>query len=156
MGAERVQEEAGLGQPQAWSWYPWAGDVWGGCSSSGGISKSLKPASGGCSQLWFWVFSSVVFWDGQGLWYPWLGREKKSLYLVSDGDCFSPRLKAFKAALLEVFKASHAQSVGLKSVMESINRDNPEPFSLPEVKLALAHMQDDNQIMVSDDIIFLI
>uniref|UniRef100_A0A8B9QUF2 DNA replication licensing factor MCM3 n=1 Tax=Anas platyrhynchos TaxID=8839 RepID=A0A8B9QUF2_ANAPL len=78
------------------------------------------------------------------------------LYLVSDGDCFSPRLKAFKAALLEVFKASHAQSVGLKSVMESINRDNPEPFSLPEVKLALAHMQDDNQIMVSDDIIFLI
>lgn len=156
MGAERVQEEAGLGQPQAWSWYPWAGDVWGGCSSSGDISKSLKQASGGCSQLWFWVFSSVVFWDGQGLWYPWLGREKKSLCLVSDGDCFSPRLKAFKAALLEVFKASHAQSVGLKSVMESINRDNPEPFSLPEVKLALAHMQDDNQIMVSDDIIFLI
>ncbi|NXL06813.1 MCM3 factor, partial [Mesembrinibis cayennensis] len=67
-----------------------------------------------------------------------------------------PRLKAFKAALLEVFKASHAQSVGLKNVMESINRDNPEPFSLAEVKVALAHMQDDNQIMVSDDIIFLI
>lgn len=66
------------------------------------------------------------------------------------------RLKAFKAALLEVFKASHAQSVGLKSVMESINRDNPEPFSAAEVKMALAHMQDDNQVMVSDDIIFLI
>ncbi|NWI76580.1 MCM3 factor, partial [Dryoscopus gambensis] len=67
-----------------------------------------------------------------------------------------PRLKAFKAALLEVFKSSHAQSVGLKIVMESINRDNPEPFSAAEVKVALAHMQDDNQIMVSDDIIFLI
>ncbi|NWX29900.1 MCM3 factor, partial [Notiomystis cincta] len=67
-----------------------------------------------------------------------------------------PRLKAFKAALLGVFKASHAQSVGLKNVMESINRDNAEPFSAAEVKLALAHMQDDNQIMVSDDIIFLI
>ncbi|XP_065488031.1 DNA replication licensing factor MCM3 isoform X3 [Caloenas nicobarica] len=67
-----------------------------------------------------------------------------------------PRLKAFKAALLEVFKSSHAQSVGLKNMMESINRDNPEPFSLAEVKVALAHMQDDNQIMVSDDIIFLI
>ncbi|NXF73748.1 MCM3 factor, partial [Sclerurus mexicanus] len=67
-----------------------------------------------------------------------------------------PRLKAFKAGLLEVFKASHAQSVGLKNVMESINRDNAEPFSLAEVKVALAHMQDENQIMVSDDIIFLI
>ncbi|KFP05459.1 DNA replication licensing factor MCM3, partial [Calypte anna] len=67
-----------------------------------------------------------------------------------------PRLKAFKAALLEVFRTSHAQSVGLKNMMESINHENPEPFSLPEVKTALAHMQDDNQIMVSDDIIFLI
>ncbi|RMC17082.1 hypothetical protein DUI87_05659 [Hirundo rustica rustica] len=67
-----------------------------------------------------------------------------------------PRMKAFKAALLEVFKASHTQSVGVKTVMESINRDNPEPFSEAEVKMALAHMQDDNQVMVSDDIIFLI
>lgn len=78
---------------------------------------------------------------------------------VSKGYYSSPsltRLKAFKAHLLEVFKASHAQSVGLKNMMESINRDNPEPFSQDEVKVALTHMQDDNQIMVSDDIIFLI
>ncbi|XP_034966300.1 DNA replication licensing factor MCM3 [Zootoca vivipara] len=66
------------------------------------------------------------------------------------------RLKAFKAALLGVFKAAHAQSVGLKSLMESINRDNPNPFSSAEVKVALEQMQDDNQIMMSDDIIFLI
>ncbi|XP_062972031.1 DNA replication licensing factor MCM3 [Elgaria multicarinata webbii] len=66
------------------------------------------------------------------------------------------RLKAFKAALLEAFRAAHAQSVGLKSLMESINRDNPSPFSTAEVKVALEKMQDDNQIMVSDDIIFLI
>lgn len=66
------------------------------------------------------------------------------------------RLKAFKAALLEVFRAAHAQSVGLKRLMESINQDNPNPFSSTEVKLALEQMQDDNQIMMSDDIIFLI
>lgn len=68
----------------------------------------------------------------------------------------SLRLKAFKAALLEVFKASHAQSVGLKALMKSINQDNPEPFSSTEVKVALGRMQDDNQIMLSDDIVFLI
>ncbi|XP_066494108.1 DNA replication licensing factor MCM3 [Tiliqua scincoides] len=66
------------------------------------------------------------------------------------------RLKAFKVALLEVFRAAHAQSVGLKRLMESINQDNPNPFSSTEVKLALEQMQDDNQIMMSDDIIFLI
>ena len=99
------------------------------------------------------------FWNGEGLRHPGLGRKGKDLHVISEEDYFSPcltRLKAFKAALLEVFKTSHAQSAGLKNVMESINRDNPEPFSLAEVKVALAHMQDDNQIMVSDDIIFLI
>ncbi|KAM6464164.1 DNA replication licensing factor MCM3 [Liasis olivaceus] len=66
------------------------------------------------------------------------------------------RLKVFKAALLEVFRVAHAQSVNLKSLLESINRDNPTPFSSAEVKAALEQMQEDNQIMMSDDIIFLI
>ncbi|XP_039182275.1 DNA replication licensing factor MCM3 [Crotalus tigris] len=66
------------------------------------------------------------------------------------------RLKTFKAALLEVFRVAHAQSVNLKSVLESINQDNPTPFSSAEVKAALEQMQEDNQIMMSDDIIFLI
>ncbi|XP_026568677.1 DNA replication licensing factor MCM3 [Pseudonaja textilis] len=66
------------------------------------------------------------------------------------------RLKTFKAALLEVFRVAHAQSVNLKSLLESVNRDNPTPFSSAEVKAALEQMQEDNQIMMSDDIIFLI
>lgn len=103
------------------------------------------------SQLWFLAF--LLSAEAS-----WAGSEGKDLCVSSPRVIPSPlsRLKAFKAALLEVFKASHAQSVGLKAVMESINRDNPEPFSVAEVKVALAHMQDDNQIMVSDDIVFLI
>ncbi|KAG8124494.1 putative DNA helicase protein [Naja naja] len=38
------------------------------------------------------------------------------------------RLKTFKAALLEVFRVAHAQSVNLKSLLESINRDNNSFF----------------------------
>ncbi|KAL8173088.1 UNVERIFIED_CONTAM: hypothetical protein K2H54_039841 [Gekko kuhli] len=66
------------------------------------------------------------------------------------------RLKEFKAALLDVFRSTHAQSVALKTLMKSINQDRPQPFSSSEVKAALEQMQDDNQIMMSDDIIFLI
>ncbi|XP_043855599.1 DNA replication licensing factor MCM3 isoform X1 [Dromiciops gliroides] len=66
------------------------------------------------------------------------------------------RLKAFKVALLEVFRAAHAQSVGMSRLTESINQDNESPFSPAEVQAALNKMQDDNQVMVSDDIIFLI
>ncbi|XP_060119527.1 DNA replication licensing factor MCM3-like [Heteronotia binoei] len=68
-----------------------------------------------------------------------------------------PRLKEFKAALLEVFRSAHAQSVGLKTPDDVPQPGQARsPFSSSEVKMALEQMQDDNQIMVSDDIIFLI
>ncbi|XP_069345220.1 DNA replication licensing factor MCM3 isoform X1 [Eulemur rufifrons] len=66
------------------------------------------------------------------------------------------RLKAFKVALLDVFREAHAQSVGMNRLTESINRDNEEPFSSAEIQAALTKMQDDNQVMVSEGIIFLI
>ncbi|XP_062857317.1 DNA replication licensing factor MCM3 [Trichomycterus rosablanca] len=66
------------------------------------------------------------------------------------------RLKEFKAALLETFHASHAQSVGMNALMANINKSRSTPFDQAEVRVALARMQDDNQVMVADDIIFLI
>ncbi|KAJ8410306.1 hypothetical protein AAFF_G00202870 [Aldrovandia affinis] len=73
-----------------------------------------------------------------------------------DGQVTADRLKEFKAALLEAFNAAHAQSMSIATLMDSINKDNQTPFSAAEVRAALDRMQDDNQIMVSSDIIFLI
>ncbi|XP_056150532.1 DNA replication licensing factor MCM3 [Lampris incognitus] len=66
------------------------------------------------------------------------------------------RLKEFKTSLFEVFHSAHAQSVGMKKMMDEINKEQPTPFQDAEVRAALAHMQDDNQVMVADDIVFLI
>ncbi|KAG7461137.1 hypothetical protein MATL_G00206780 [Megalops atlanticus] len=66
------------------------------------------------------------------------------------------RLKEFKAALLGAFHSAHVQSVTVTALMESINKDNQTPFSAAEVRAALDRMQDDNQVMVSSDIVFLI
>ncbi|XP_074189169.1 DNA replication licensing factor MCM3 isoform X1 [Rhinolophus sinicus] len=66
------------------------------------------------------------------------------------------RLKAFKVALLEVFREAHAQSVGMTRLTESVNRDEEQPFSPEEIQAALSTMQDDNQVMVSEGIVFLI
>ncbi|KAG7316787.1 hypothetical protein KOW79_020328 [Hemibagrus wyckioides] len=66
------------------------------------------------------------------------------------------RMKEFKAALLEVFRAAHAQSVGMNALMGEVNKERSAPFEKAEVQAALARMQDDNQVMVADDIIFLI
>nr|AAH56718.1 MCM3 minichromosome maintenance deficient 3 (S. cerevisiae) [Danio rerio] len=66
------------------------------------------------------------------------------------------RFKEFKAALHKVFRSSHAQSVGLIALMESINKSCPSAFNETDFRAALARMQDDNQVMLADDIIFLI
>ncbi|CAL8394538.1 unnamed protein product [Gadus morhua 'NCC'] len=66
------------------------------------------------------------------------------------------RLKAFKARLFSVFQESHAQSVGMVSLLQGVNKEQAAAFSDAEVRAALSRMQDDNQVMVADDIIFLI
>ncbi|XP_074542042.1 DNA replication licensing factor MCM3 [Halichoeres trimaculatus] len=66
------------------------------------------------------------------------------------------RMKEFKSSLFAVFQSAHAQSVKMQTLMDSINKDLQKPFTKPEVGSALARMQDDNQVMVADDIIFLI
>lgn len=66
------------------------------------------------------------------------------------------RLKEFKSSLFAVFQSAHAQSVKMTTLMDDINKNRQDRFSEPEVRSALARMQDDNQVMVADDIIFLI
>uniref|UniRef100_A0A672Z6I1 DNA replication licensing factor MCM3 n=1 Tax=Sphaeramia orbicularis TaxID=375764 RepID=A0A672Z6I1_9TELE len=65
-------------------------------------------------------------------------------------------LKEFKSSLFAVFQSAHAQSVKMKTLMDDINKERGVGFTEAEVRTALARMQDDNQVMVADDIIFLI
>uniref|UniRef100_A0A3Q4HY77 DNA replication licensing factor MCM3 n=1 Tax=Neolamprologus brichardi TaxID=32507 RepID=A0A3Q4HY77_NEOBR len=69
---------------------------------------------------------------------------------------FPPRLKEFKSSLFAVFQSAHAQSVKMSALMDAINKERQNVFAEAEVRGALARMQDDNQVMVADDIIFLI
>uniref|UniRef100_A0A3Q3X459 DNA replication licensing factor MCM3 n=1 Tax=Mola mola TaxID=94237 RepID=A0A3Q3X459_MOLML len=69
---------------------------------------------------------------------------------------FSHRLKEFKSSLFAVFQSAHAQSVKMSALMDDINKGRQKRFTEPEVRAALARMQDDNQVMLADDIVFLI
>ncbi|XP_041814458.1 DNA replication licensing factor MCM3 [Chelmon rostratus] len=75
---------------------------------------------------------------------------------AEDPKLSAERLKEFKSSLFAVFQSAHAQSVKMKTLMDDINKERQSRFSEPEVRAALARMQDDNQVMVADDIIFLI
>ncbi|KAM4693764.1 DNA replication licensing factor MCM3 [Discoglossus pictus] len=84
------------------------------------------------------------------------GREAMETDSSAKPELSGDRLKTFKSALLEAFKAAHAQSIGMQPLMDVLNKNNDAPFTKDEVKAALDFMQDANHVMVSEDIIFLI
>ncbi|XP_077443378.1 DNA replication licensing factor MCM3 [Stigmatopora argus] len=76
--------------------------------------------------------------------------------LAGSAELSAERLKEFKSSLFTVFQSSHAQSVKMDVLMSGINKEIQVRFTEAEVRAALSRMQDDNQVMVADDIIFLI
>jgi DNA replication licensing factor MCM3 len=67
------------------------------------------------------------------------------------------RLKVFKASLFKLFQQEHAQSLSVDRVRLQVNEDNASAaFPDEELMAAIDKMQEDNQIMLSDNIIFLI
>ncbi|KAG7316662.1 hypothetical protein KOW79_020203 [Hemibagrus wyckioides] len=71
-------------------------------------------------------------------------------------DVSQDRMKVFKAALLKAFKVTRSQSVPIPELLTHINKGQSEEFDQQEVQLLLERMQDDNQVMVSEDVVFLI
>lgn len=66
------------------------------------------------------------------------------------------RLGIFKNGLQRLFREAREQSLSLSRITASINENNPEPFTGGEIDAAMHRMTEDNQIMVADDIVFLI
>lgn len=67
------------------------------------------------------------------------------------------RLSLFKSSLQSVFATHHAQSLTMDTVVSALHKEYPDAkFSKGEIDAALTRMQDDNQVMVSDQHIFLI
>ena len=75
-------------------------------------------------------------------------------------DVACSRLKAFKGALLQAFKTKRSQSVAVAELLGLVNTDPPpaqgEGFQEGEMEQLLGRMQDDNQVMVSEGVVFLI
>jgi len=69
----------------------------------------------------------------------------------------SCRLKSFKSSLLKLFKQEHKQSLTMEQIRQQLDADHAGvEFSDAELWAAVDKMQDDNQIMVSDNWVFLI
>lgn len=67
------------------------------------------------------------------------------------------RFNVFKKSLTQLFRESRAQSLPASRLREYLGQQHSsQPFRAPEMRAAFDRMTEANQIMVADDIIFLI
>ena len=66
------------------------------------------------------------------------------------------RLQEFRSALYAVFSSEHSQSLSVARVTVAINETNTSPFTAGEIETAFNRMEEANQIMVSEGMVFLI
>ncbi|KAK3087981.1 hypothetical protein FSP39_013043 [Pinctada imbricata] len=66
------------------------------------------------------------------------------------------RLKTFRTSLYNLFKAEHAQSVSLEKVKGHMKKQHGDDFSEDDIFAALEKMMEANQVMLADDVVFLI
>ncbi|XP_063407545.1 zygotic DNA replication licensing factor mcm3-like [Mytilus trossulus] len=66
------------------------------------------------------------------------------------------RLKMFRASLFNLFKSEHAQSVSLDKVRGQMEKEHAGEFSEDDIFAAIEKMMESNQVMLADDVVFLI
>lgn len=66
------------------------------------------------------------------------------------------RMKNFRTSLFNLFKSEHAQSVSLDKVKGQISKDYGDQYSEDEIFEAINKMMEANQVMLADDVVFLI
>jgi len=67
------------------------------------------------------------------------------------------RFNVFKKSLTQLFRESRAQSIAMTRFKEALDTEHKSnPFKKSEIVAGFSRMTEANQIMVADDIIFLI
>ncbi|KAH8264752.1 hypothetical protein KR044_013431 [Drosophila immigrans] len=66
------------------------------------------------------------------------------------------RLGLFKNGLQRLFREQRDNMLSVSRITKAINENNEEPFTADEINAAMHRMTEDNQIMVADELVFLI
>lgn len=66
------------------------------------------------------------------------------------------RLTEFRSGVVKAFSSEHSQSLPINRLADLVNSGTSSHFSSAEVSAALEQMQDANQVMVSEGVVFLI
>ena len=66
-------------------------------------------------------------------------------------------MKVFRSSLYQLYKRERAQSVQLQQIKDYMAAEHKtQVFSEDEIMAAIDKMMDDNQVMLSDNIVFMV
>lgn len=75
----------------------------------------------------------------------------------SASEISADRMTKFRGLLGKLFKDTHTQSQPVSSIIDFLAKEEQtEPFTQEEIDVAIQRMMDENQVMLSDEIVFLI
>lgn len=66
------------------------------------------------------------------------------------------RFAVFKSSLQKIFREARTASLAVARIKQTLNAEHSTPFTDGEIKAAIEKMEEENQVMVSDGIVFLI
>lgn len=66
------------------------------------------------------------------------------------------RLSMFRRRVCQAFIDLQRQTISVNRLTELVNTNNDEIFSPNEIDAALVQMADDNQVMVAEEVVYLI
>lgn len=75
---------------------------------------------------------------------------------VKPSDITPERMGQFRSLVHQAFSEEHSQSLPVAHILQYINQGLSQVFTREEVDVALDQMQEANQVMVSEDMVFLI
>ncbi|XP_014249456.1 DNA replication licensing factor MCM3 isoform X2 [Cimex lectularius] len=85
------------------------------------------------------------------------GEGESSVEQAQSDEISETRLGEFRLAISRSFQEANKQSFNYKELIENVNSKSKDlPYSESEIRAAFKKMTDDNQVMVSDETVFLI
>lgn len=71
-------------------------------------------------------------------------------------SCFPDRMERFRSSVAKAFSSTRSQSLPMSDLASQVNSDPTMQFTQAEMSAALDQMQEANDVMVSEGVVYLI
>ena len=123
------------------------------------VTQNLSHMTRKMKKVWKQIHlgPELLLWLMHGMYLNYCMMSNTGNLIIIVLVCFTYfRLTEFRSAVVKAFSTEHSQSLPIDQLTELVNSGTASRFNSAEVSTALEQMQDANQVMVSEGVVFLI